>query len=248
MNKENVDTKSEISLWQIVILILCVYVIIALLINTIFDLPEDISSLLIIIDNLICIVFIGDFVYRILTVDNKKKYLKWGWIDLISSIPNLQILRWARFVRIVRIFRLLRGVRSTKLILKFIFANRAKGALFSVTMISFLLMIFSTIAILNVEVSPESNINTPSDALWWSFVTITTVGYGDYYPTTLLGRIIAGVLMTAGVGLFGTLTAYVASYFVREDEHLDENSELQLIEKLDSIEKQLKDIREKIRD
>lgn len=248
MNKENVDTKSEISLWQIVILILCVYVIIALLINTIFDLPEDISSLLIIIDNLICIVFIGDFVYKILTVENKKKYLKWGWIDLISSIPNLQILRWARFVRIARIFRLLRGVRSTKLILKFIFANRAKGALFSVAMISFLLMIFSTIAILNVEVSPESNINTPSDALWWSFVTITTVGYGDYYPTTLLGRIIAGILMTAGVGLFGTLTAYVASYFVREDEHLDENSELQLIEKLDSIEKQLKDIREKIGD
>jgi len=54
--------------------------------------------------------------------------------------------------------------------------------------------------------------------------------------------------MTAGVGLFGTLTAYVASYFVREDKHLEENPKLQLIEKLDSIEKQLNDIREKIGD
>jgi voltage-gated potassium channel len=102
--------------------------------------------------------------------------------------------------------------------------------------------------VLKVEVAPDSNINTPSDALWWSFVTITTVGYGDYYPKTLLGRITAGVLMTAGVGLFGTLTAYVASYFVREDKHLEENPKLQLIEKLDSIEKQLNDIREKIGD
>ncbi|MDX2322088.1 MAG: potassium channel family protein, partial [Moritella sp.] len=59
-----------------------------------------------------------------------------------------------------------------------------------------------------------SNINTGIDALWWAFVTITTVGYGDYYPVTTGGRIIAALLMTAGVGLFGTFTGFISSWFV----------------------------------
>jgi voltage-gated potassium channel len=61
---------------------------------------------------------------------------------------------------------------------------------------------------------------TAEDALWWAYVTITTVGYGDKFPVTSEGRLIAGFLMTAGVGLFGTFTGFVASWFVegREDE------------------------------
>ena len=62
------------------------------------------------------------------------------------------------------------------------------------------MVIFSSIAILNLENEPESNIKTASDALWWSFVTITTVGYGDKFPITYEGRIVAAFLMTAGVG------------------------------------------------
>ena len=54
-------------------------------------------------------------------------------------------------------------------------------------------------------------------AIWWSYVTITTVGYGDKYPVTTEGRIIAMFLMTAGVGLFGTFTAYIASLFVSDN-------------------------------
>lgn len=96
-------------------------------------------------------------------------------------------------------------------------------------MISFVLMVFSSIAILNCETAPESNIKTASDALWWSFVTITTVGYGDFYPTTLLGRIIAAALITAGVGLFGTFTAYVASSFLQQEEEEQEKREDQIL-------------------
>lgn len=62
-----------------------------------------------------------------------------------------------------------------------------------------------------------SNIHNAGDALWWAFVTITTVGYGDFYPVTYEGRIVAAVLMTAGVGLFGTFTGFVASWFLEED-------------------------------
>lgn len=76
-----------------------------------------------------------------------------------------------------------------------------------------MLVIFSAIAILQVETDTGSNIKTAEDAIWWAYVTVTTVGYGDKYPITTEGRIIAAVLMTCGVGLFGTFTAYIASWF-----------------------------------
>lgn len=219
-------------------LFLCVYVLIALFIDTIFNLPPETSALLTQIDNFICIIFLADFLFNIFTAKNKLNYLKWGWIDLISSIPNVQILRWGRFARIIRILRILRGIRSTKLILKFLFANRAKGTFASVAMISFVLIVFSSIAILNCETSSDSNIKTASDALWWSFVTITTVGYGDFYPTTLLGHIIAAVLMTAGVGLFGTFTAYVASFFLQQEVE-EEKREEEILKELRKIQTRL---------
>ena len=86
----------------------------------------------------------------------------------------------------------------------------------SVSLFAILMVIFSSIAILQVEDSPESNIKTAEDAVWFSYVTITTVGYGDKYPVTTEGRIIAAVLMTTGVGLFGIFTGFVASWFVED--------------------------------
>ena len=63
--------------------------------------------------------------------------------------------------------------------------------------------------------NPDANIKTAEDALWWSYVTITTVGNGDRFPVTTGGRIIGTLLMTAGVGLFGTFTAFVSSWFLK---------------------------------
>ena len=122
---------------------------------------------------------------------------------------------------------------------QFLFLNRSKGTFASVAMMAFVLIVFSSITILNCETAPESNIKTASDALWWSFVTITTVGYGDFYPTTTLGRIIAVVLMTAGVGLFCTFTAYVASLFLQEEEKGQEKREDQILAELKSIRERL---------
>ena len=227
---------------EVVILFLCIYVLGALFVDTVFTLPPETSVLLNRIDNIVCIIFIGDFILNIITAKSKLGYLKWGWIDLASSIPNIQILRWGRFARVIRTLRILRGVRSIKLIIRFLFANRAKGTFASVSMISFVIIVFSSIAILNCEIAPDSNIKTASDALWWSFVTITTVGYGDYYPTTSLGRIIASTLIMAGVGLFGTFTAYVASFFMQ----YEEGQEVETVEELKAIRKQLDLLEKKV--
>jgi voltage-gated potassium channel len=72
-----------------------------------------------------------------------------------------------------------------------------------------------------LEQVPTSNIHTASDALWWSFVTITTVGYGDTFPVTDAGRLLGAFLMAVGVGLFGTVTALFASWFMGADGERD---------------------------
>ena len=76
--------------------------------------------------------------------------------------------------------------------------------------------IFSAIAILEVETVSSANIKTAEDAIWWSYSTLLNSGYGDVYPVTTEGRIISMVLMVFGIGLLGTLTAYIASVFVKD--------------------------------
>ena len=108
---------------------------------------------------------------------------------------------------------LLRGVRSLHRLLALLFVNRRRGSVASVGIVMFLLIVGSSLGILLVERGDGVNIRTASDAVWWSFATVTTVGYGDRYPVTTGGRIIAGALMVSGVGLFGALSGIVASLF-----------------------------------
>lgn len=223
----NNETK-QINLWQILMLVLCAYVLGALFVTTAFRLPEKTEELLRMVDNVVCLIFLGDFIYSFKKAPSKLAYLKWGWIDLVSSIPYIHPLRWGRVARATRIIRILRGLRSAKIILGILFKNKAKGILASLCAMSFVLIVFASIAILNCEEAVNSNIKTPEDALWWAFVTMTTVGYGDFYPVTTAGRIIATFLMIAGISLFGTFTAYAATIFM-EQEELEDRQEMDTI-------------------
>jgi voltage-gated potassium channel len=239
MENSPTSEAEKLPFFQVLILILSVYVLGALFAQTVFVLPAQVNLLIERIDFAICLVFIADFFIRLYKAPSKMSFLKWGWIDLVSSIPMFDFLRWGRLVRIVRILRILRAFRATKVLLSYYFNNRARGTFAAVAMISLVMVIFSSIAILNLENTPESNIKTPSDALWWAFATITTVGYGDRFPVTHEGRLVAALLMTAGVGLFGTFTAYVASLFM-EAEHKKEESEIQtLIHEVRQLKRQI---------
>lgn len=209
--------ENKLGLLNFLVLILSIYVLGSLIVDSVVVLPKETSSLLNYIDNLICVFFFIEFCIRFYQAESKMKFMRWGWIDLISCIPMVDYLRAGRLLRLIRLLRIVRAFRSTKHLVDHVFANKAKGALTSASIIAVLLVIFSAIAILQVENDPNSNIKTAEDAIWWAYVTITTVGYGDKFPVTTEGRIIAAVLMTAGVGLFGTFTAYVASWFVVDD-------------------------------
>lgn len=202
--------------FDLIILVLSMYVLVALVVDTFFHLPTEVSKMLNTIDNLICLVFLFDFFRDFYLAEHKWKFLKWGWIDLLSSIPFVDVLRAGRLVRLFRLIRLIRAFRSSKLLIEYVFRIKTKGAFTTATIIAILMLLFSSVAILMVETRSDSNIKTAEDALWWSFVTLTTTGYGDRFPVTTEGRLIAAVLMVAGVGLFGTFTGYIASWFVQE--------------------------------
>ena len=220
--ENEIEFEEKLGFFNIIILVLTIYVLIALLVETIFVLPIETSKLLNFVDNLICLVFFIDFIRRFNKAKNKLKFMRWGWIDLVSSIPVVDYFRAGRLLRLIRLVRIVRAFRSSKELVSYVFKNKAKGAFTSVSIFAILLIIFSSIAILQVENTENGNIKSAEDALWWAYVTITTVGYGDKFPVTTEGRLIAVILMTAGVGLFGTFTAYASSWFLEENEKKDD--------------------------
>lgn len=222
MNKDK-----NIKLFDLLIIVLSIYVLLALLISSIFHIPKEIYKILEITDNCICLFFLIDFIRNLYNAKNKWEYMKWGWIDLISSIPMLPSFRVGRLFRLIRLIRILRAFRSTKILIRYIFKSKIKGTMISVFIITLLIVIASSVSILIVEKGPTSNIKTAGDAIWWTMETITTVGYGDKYPVTPEGRFIGIILMISGVGLFGTYTAYIASLFVNCNKDTNDDAKLE---------------------
>ncbi len=173
-------------------------------------------------DNLICVIFLVDFALNLRSSNPKRDYLvtRRGWLDLLGSIPSLGVLqitalfRLFRLSRLARIGRLLRGDGKKRLAADII-RNRGQYAIFITILSALVVLTSSSVLILQFESgSPDANIVTGGDALWWAIVTITTVGYGDFYPVTFLGRDTAVIVMLAGVGIIGALASILASILV----------------------------------
>ena len=201
--------------YQIFTLILCLYALAALGVQSVIRLDPETREIIDYADYAVCILFFTDFLICLLRAPNRWNYFKtWGWLDLLSSIPTIDVARLGRAARVLRIFRVLRGLRATKQLVTLILRRRAESVFLAVSLVALLLIVFCSIAVLHFEVDPNANIKTAEDAIWWAFTTITTVGYGDRYPVTSEGRFIAVVLMCAGVGVFGTFSGYLAAWFI----------------------------------
>jgi voltage-gated potassium channel len=218
MSAGRASAPPEFGPFQFVILVLSVFVLSILVVDLLPDewlaVPPEVSRLLRWIDNLVCAVFLADFIARFRRAPSKWRFLRWGWIDLLASIPEIAVLRWGRLFRLFRLLRLVRALRTLRDFFCIMYASRARGGAASVIVIVFLVMSLSSIGILLVETRPDAKIHTAGDALWWAITTITTVGYGDLYPITDAGRFIAAGLMVCGVGLFGTFSGLVATFLL----------------------------------
>ncbi|HEV7425120.1 MAG TPA: ion transporter [Thermoanaerobaculia bacterium] len=201
--------------YHLFMLALCVLALVGIVVQNAFRHDPQIELVLDYADFAICVAFGVDFVVSVWRAPKRGRYLlTWGWLDVISSIPTLHIARWGRLARIARISRVLRGLRATRFLGEAILRKRTQSTVAAAALLALMLVIFASTAVLHFEVQPESNIHTAEDAIWWSVATITTVGYGDRYPVTTEGRVVATLLMLAGVGLFGTFSAALAAWFL----------------------------------
>jgi voltage-gated potassium channel len=167
------------------------------------------------VENALCVVFLADFLRSLFRAPNKWAYfLKGGgWLDLLGSLPfsKFAVFRFARLFRIARVMRTLKGNDFRKMLTD----QLAESTLLFTLVIALILVFTIAFLVLKAEQgNSHANITTYANAVWWAFVTITTVGYGDYYPVTNLGRIFAIVLMFAGLGIIGVLSSYLASTFI----------------------------------
>lgn len=171
-----------------------------------------------IVNNFIAFIFLFDFVYGLWTAPSKTKYLKWGWLTLLGSIPFVPAFTLFRIWRITNLIRYLRKNGEHRFFTALLRVP-ATSVLLSTFFLAIVVISASSIVVMAFEsASPDSNIKTGPDALWWAVVTVATVGYGDRFPVTPGGRLIGVALMVVGVGLFGVLSSFLASKFINQQQ------------------------------
>jgi hypothetical protein len=186
---------------------------------------EDVQAVLYFMNGLLSLIFIIDFTYRIITAESRREYFfrQFGWADLLASLPVQQI-KILRIFRLLRVYRLMHeiGLRN---VVRGLLKDRAGSALLTLLLLGILVLEFGSVEILSIELKAENgNIKTASDALWYTIVTISTVGYGDRYPVTNPGRLVGALLIVIGVGIFGTFTGYLANLFLSPQKEAEAQS------------------------
>jgi len=168
------------------------------------DLPHPLLATLRVVTVVTWPVFLGDYVVRLGLADQRWRFVRENWVDGIAVL--LPLLRPLRIISLVRVARVLDRRLTTTL--------HGRVAAY-VTLTATLVVFMASLAVYDAERgAPDASITAYDDAVWWALTTITTVGYGDRYPVTGEGRLVAVLLMLSGIALLGVVTAAVASWFV----------------------------------
>ncbi len=199
----------------------------------------------VIIDKVTVVIFIIDYIFRLATADYKLNKGKMSFviypftfmaiIDLLSILPSLSIisrgfkaLRVLRMIRAMRVFRVFKAIRYSKnFMLIGNVLKKSRESLIAVCVLAFGYILISALIIYNVE--PDT-FDTFFDALYWATVSLTTVGYGDIYPVSIMGRIITMISSIFGIAIValpaGIITAGYMSEIEKKDEQEGDSDEI----------------------
>ncbi|MEF1172010.1 potassium channel family protein [Vibrio sinaloensis] len=237
MNKDIIksDTK-PMSLLSLILSFMALFVISSLLF---FPLRPETRQVLIGLDFLICSIFMLQLSVDLIRSTNKLQFMKRHWIDFLASLPMIEPLRYARLFSILRVVLV---IRSSRNVIRQLLRNKHETTLASILLLMVILLTAGSSMMLFIEGhSPSANIKDGGDAMWWALVTISTVGYGDHYPVTDGGRILAAGLIICGVGLFGMISGLVTSMITSPSKVQTTRSEnkekllIELVEKQNEI-------------
>lgn len=194
-----------------------------------------------VIDKICVAIFIADYLFRLLTADYKyesasvSSFIRYPFspmaiIDLVSILPSfiiinkgfrlLRLLRMARALRVFRVFRALRYSKSFEIIISVI--KNSKDSLIAVCVLAAAYILISALVVFNVE--PDS-FNNFFEAIYWATVSLTTVGYGDIYPITSVGRVITMISSLFGIAVVALPAGIITAGYMKE---LDERNKSRL--------------------
>jgi len=201
--------------YQLFMLALSIYVIIALFIQEFILTDTEIKALLQYVDFAICFFFLADFFFNFFTAPSKHQYIKWGWIDLVASIPMLDPLRWGRLARIVRIIRFFRAIKSIRVLVSALHTSKLESLTLSVVLITFVVYTISSALILEYEShNSDSIINTAEAALWWAFLNIMNAKTAITQAQSSAGIVITIILNKVGLLLFAYFNALIIAWLL----------------------------------
>lgn len=203
---------------DIAMVLLALFSVGLLIFETNTDVSADSLRLIFIVDFFIALIFLTEWGVRFRLAENKKIFFRKNWWELLASIPIpsdfAQALRALRILRVLRIIRL--AVRLKRI--SSFSENLSKHSYLIQILLIFLSITFIASMIFDTfERGSNPNIHSTWDSFWWAMVTATTIGYGDVYPFTTGGRIVAMLLMLFGIGTLGILTAKIASTIIKDD-------------------------------
>ncbi|MDE0368715.1 MAG: ion channel [bacterium] len=192
---------------------------------------------------LIWTAFAAEFAIVVSLAHNRAAYTRKAWLDLVIiviSFPVLpELLALTRLVRLARLSRLLRTLRVIPMLVR---GFTALSRLFKKRGFGYVTFVFLLVALTTGALFALFEGHSLVDGLWWTVVTLTTVGYGDLTPATPGGRATAAVLMVTSIGVVSFITANIAAFFIEEDEASDLADEVRsLHQRLDRIEELLTD-------
>ena len=199
--------------YELFMLGLAVLSIVNLVLVGVFEWGSQHWWLVVYIDIILTAFFLGDFCFRLVTAPSRRFYLGRGGgiLDLLSCTPGFRIFRLFRIVRAGRIIRRLGGRQMVRELR----GGFAAGTVYLVVFTGIVVLEFVGLLELRFEEGAQgANIETAGDALWWGYVTATTVGYGDYFPVTTGGRLVGFLMLTVGVALFATFSGFLANTFL----------------------------------
>lgn len=155
------------------------------------------------------VIFVIEFGSRLLDAPSRVQYLRHHWLDLVSCIPLVGGLRSLRLLRLLRLGALRRVVTAVD--------RDDRQSVWFLGPLLVIVWVGSATAAWVLEHGVNPALRTFGDALYWAFITATTVGYGDISPVTPQGRVLAGLLAFAGIGLLGFASARLTARFLRQD-------------------------------